>query len=80
MKQAEATTQKAYPEKPEQPPGTQRTQCQGREIFASNSAKRKYERKSPKNEKSTKKGNTHIFRKNCWLMGSTHRRYLLQMF
>jgi hypothetical protein len=45
MKQAEATTQKAYPEKPEQPPGTRHTHRQGREIFASNPAKRKYERK-----------------------------------
>jgi hypothetical protein len=36
---------KAYLEKPEQPPGTRCTQHQGREIFASNSAKRKYERK-----------------------------------
>jgi hypothetical protein len=60
---AEATTQKAYPEKPEQPPGTRRTQCQEKEIFASNSAKQKYERKVQAMKRSTKQSCTHILEK-----------------
>jgi hypothetical protein len=46
-------TKQAYPEKPEQSPGTQHTQCQGKEIFASNSVEQKYERKDQAMKKLT---------------------------
>jgi hypothetical protein len=40
-------------ERPEQSPENQHTQCQGREIFASKSAERKYERKDQAMKRSS---------------------------
>jgi hypothetical protein len=51
-RQAEATTQKASPEKPEQPSGTRHTQCPERGIFSSESAKERHEKKNSSNKKS----------------------------
>jgi hypothetical protein len=50
-RQEEATTQRAYPEKPEQLSETRHTQCPERGIFSSKSAKGRHEKKSSSNKK-----------------------------
>jgi hypothetical protein len=52
MRQAEDTTQKAYPKKSEQLSGTRHTQCLERGIFSSESAKGRHEKKNSSNKKS----------------------------
>jgi hypothetical protein len=51
-RQAEDTTQRTYPEKPEQLSGTRHTQCPERGIFLSESAKGRHEKENSSNKKS----------------------------
>jgi hypothetical protein len=57
----------AYLERLEQSPGTQRTQCQGREIFASKPTKHKYIREKSRNEKSKCRKHYSHYPKKLWV-------------